>query len=698
MAIKLNEPCKRVELLKMVLVNFKGFKGRAEILFYEGENEIIGDNGLGKSSILDAFIWTFTGRTKEGDSKGIEVINDDCDNARVEVHFADEDGDIHSLVREQKRTKNGLVANIKLDFENILQKDLSQIIDDEKLLSISNPLYFQNLDKDKAREVLLSIMPEITKEDVFNKMQEKDKNLIQQDAFNINNTNEYLTHQRRKIRELEKEKEFKKGYLKKLKEEIKIPEKMDYNKEKERKLEEKLNNLSKEKPEIKDIKELLLKRNKLEEKIRTLSNSNSKKEVKQKILNKIALLEKDLETLAGTKLEKPDIGNAEKELILLRGAYIQSQKDIERVKEEIKKLENKKNKHKVGDVCFTCKQILTEDAVKKLHKEVQIDIDKMTKELEKAEKEFNEVSKKGIALAKKVKENEAKYKKELEKFEKEKTEKSNKINKEIEKLKIELKEINEDKNSKEIEKEINLIKKQIEGLGIEKIEKENEKILKEFEEKITKEREIINKELKAIRNLKEKAIKNNARREELLKLKEENSKKAKEEEKEIKEIDEKIKILNRKIDQMRIFNSEMMKITNEILSKHLDKVKISLQKVLKTTGEIRDDFEVFYEGRALKKCSLSETIKAGIELSYMISQLTKLEFPIIIDNSESITNIDSSKAFQMVKLRVVKGKPLSYRQENGKFEAIPIVDIATKNEAKVEKNEVEIEIRQLPTT
>jgi DNA repair exonuclease SbcCD ATPase subunit len=215
MAIKLSGPCKRVELLKMVLMNFKGFEGKVEILFNEKENEIIGDNGAGKSSVQDALIWVFTGRTKEGDSKSVEVINDDSNDCRVEVHFVDEDGDLHSIIRRQKKTKNGLLSTINLDFENILQKDLSVIIDDEKLLSIVNPMYFQSLDKDKAREVILSIMPEIKKEDVLNKIPGDKKDLIKDDSFELNDTNLYLTEQRRKIREL-KESRIQKGIFRKI--------------------------------------------------------------------------------------------------------------------------------------------------------------------------------------------------------------------------------------------------------------------------------------------------------------------------------------------------------------------------------------------------------------------------------------------------------------------------------------------------
>jgi DNA repair exonuclease SbcCD ATPase subunit len=472
-----------------------------------------------------------------------------------------------------------------------------------------------------------------------------------------------------------------------LEEKIELPKEMKYDEEKIKELEEKLNKMSGENPKVKDIKELLLERNKLEEKIRVLKSKDDKKEVTQDISNKILLLKKDLEVLKTSKQEELDIKESEKTLISLRGEYLQKQKDVERIQKEIKALEEKKRKHRVGDVCFTCKQALTEEAVKKLQEEVQNDINKKLKELQDAEKEFKEVSSKGVELAKEVEKIKTKYKMELEKFEIEKEKKSSKINKDIMDLQKQLEEINKAQNASEVKKEISAIENKIKELNIEKIEEENKKTIKEFEDKIASEREAIMKELNVTRKLKEEVVKNNAKKEELTKLKKENAEKAVKEKQDIKEIDEEVKVLNKKIDQMRNFNSEMMKITNEILSRHLDKVEISLQKVLKTSGEIRDDFEVFYDGRALRKCSLSEAIKAGIELSYMISQLTGLEFPVIVDNSESITDIDSSKAFQIIKLRVEKDEPLSYKKDDGRFEAIYV---KKEREKEIKPNIIEI--------
>ena len=69
---------------------------------------------------------------------------------------------------------------------------------------------------------------------------------------------------------------------------------------------------------------------------------------------------------------------------------------------------------------------------------------------------------------------------------------------------------------------------------------------------------------------------------------------------------------------------------------------IKLFDVVKTTGVVKDVFRFTYDGRDYRWLSTSEKIKAGLEVSRLMAQLTGLVYPTYIDNAECITtNLDS---------------------------------------------------------
>jgi DNA repair exonuclease SbcCD ATPase subunit len=89
-------------------------------------------------------------------------------------------------------------------------------------------------------------------------------------------------------------------------------------------------------------------------------------------------------------------------------------------------------------------------------------------------------------------------------------------------------------------------------------------------------------------------------------------------------------------------------------------VQIQLYDVIKSTGEVRDAFHFTYKGTDYRSLSLSEKVKAGLEASALMRRLTGLEYPIFIDNTESIAALDRNVLPAQVFLsKVVKGAALS---------------------------------------
>ena len=94
---------------------------------------------------------------------------------------------------------------------------------------------------------------------------------------------------------------------------------------------------------------------------------------------------------------------------------------------------------------------------------------------------------------------------------------------------------------------------------------------------------------------------------------------------------------------------------------HLDlnRVSISLYEVSKTTGEVRDVFKFNYEDRPYVILSLSEKIKAGLEVSDLLKKIAGINYPVVIAPGESVPVIDNVRpSGQTFISQVVKNEQL----------------------------------------
>lgn len=94
-------------------------------------------------------------------------------------------------------------------------------------------------------------------------------------------------------------------------------------------------------------------------------------------------------------------------------------------------------------------------------------------------------------------------------------------------------------------------------------------------------------------------------------------------------------------------------------------VKLKLFDVIRSTGEIKSAFKFEYKGREYTSLSLSEKTLAGVEIAAMIRSITGKDYPLCIDNTESIAafnNVDMPS--QVMLIRVVKGQPLTVKFQN----------------------------------
>lgn len=92
----------------------------------------------------------------------------------------------------------------------------------------------------------------------------------------------------------------------------------------------------------------------------------------------------------------------------------------------------------------------------------------------------------------------------------------------------------------------------------------------------------------------------------------------------------------------------------ESINKYLDKVCINFSKVAKTTGEIKECCEIFYDGTEYNKLSKSQQISACLEISNVFNNLSGIKTPVFLDDAESITDIKKLDNIQMIISLVIK--------------------------------------------
>lgn len=117
-------------------------------------------------------------------------------------------------------------------------------------------------------------------------------------------------------------------------------------------------------------------------------------------------------------------------------------------------------------------------------------------------------------------------------------------------------------------------------------------------------------------------------------------------------------ILKNQITTAISLNYLIIRQQMDMVKEHLNKVEIVFSKVDKDTGEIKDDYKVFYEGKEYNVLSLSEKIRAVLEISRLINNVVGLNIPTFIDNSESITHYDSNFDNQLILAKVVERENL----------------------------------------
>ena len=595
---------------------------------------ISGKNRSGKSNILYAIVNILLGTNLSGDEKSC-LINRKVDSSYGELHFTDNQGIKHILVRIKNRvgTKNN---SLTLDGKSITQNELISFYKDKKLfLSIINPLYFLSKKPAEQKEMVDRYLSDIKPMEIFKNLSD-----LQQQTL----LNRYFRISAREIYDKLEENELKELYsLNKLQEIT--------NKKYEELSQKELFSSFKD-VVLKDLKYYyMLSQKEQEEFVNThilnifmdIAYNNLSQEV-QKLLEGIP---QDIPTYI-SELNQ-DIKKAESYITSLNGKIDYAQNIADEKLPEAKKFEKEVElslAYQELDSLSNDKQIKDKENQKQKVENLEKEILNLSTEITELEKKMKSGKQKYLAIkngsnnlcptCEQHIQNEAKEK-TIANMKKDLTDAFNRKNT------LEAKE-------KDLKFKLAMEKCQYHALGGDTSIDNTKKVAN------------INENIKAL----EKEQKEIERFNNEIAVKQKNIQNAK---RDISNFNKQISIQNKYISDLKDARKVAQKLyigyieEKMKLAKHyLKNVKVQFYSVLKTTGEIKDDFVITYKGNLLSNLSRSETIATALEFANMFNQIAKTKFPIFVDDMESCADYDFIKAYasnsQIIVSNVVKGSNL----------------------------------------
>lgn len=180
---------KKIILKSLALVNFKGVCDFS-IAFNDGITTVCGDNGTGKTTLYDAYLWLLFGKDSTGRSDGANGFNvkttgeDGKPIYRLEhsvTAVLEVDGKEIKLQRslvEKWQKVNGttdevmkdetqyFINDVRTGTKKEYQAEISEIIPEDVFRMITNPYYFTSLSAETQKDMLLEMVGNIDDEEV----------------------------------------------------------------------------------------------------------------------------------------------------------------------------------------------------------------------------------------------------------------------------------------------------------------------------------------------------------------------------------------------------------------------------------------------------------------------------------------------------------------------------------------------------
>ncbi len=606
------DPIKRFQITGLTLSGFKCFSDTTEFAFAK-TTVVTGGNGRGKSSLADAIAFAVTGLPFFGE-RGIDRLHaEDNPDLFISMRFTDENSLAHELTRSRQKGR----MTITYDGREIRQSDLTELFGEKDVfLSIFNPLYFIEELGDDGKKLLERYLPEVSQEDVLSLLNPSAQETLRKET--ILSPESFLKKKREEIRELEKDMIYLTGQ-KDLSEQQRAKAS-----EEESALEEKVSALEKEYTELDG---------------RRFSDTDA-----SALQERLAELSARYEDLAREAPSVADTAELDDQLTDLnqklgeRRAERYDPKYTQPIAEKNAAVKELASRYKrdasglggfaVGTICPTCRRPVTEAELPAIQESLRKSMQETLAQGKAAKGQLDELN----ALEQETENTFLKYQAE-----------------DVQKLEAEIRKVTDQRawiieraavaNTKR-ESDLDSLRDQIRSLAAET---ECGALSQEDYERFI----ACKAEIEACRSSLAAAQKAaNA---------------------EPEDYDGKIGIIEAEITARKKLIADVALYVSKraelLFSKlKMNRVQISLFDVVKTTGEIKDAFRFTYNGRRYDRLSLSEKIRAGMEVSELVKRLTGRNYPQYVDNMESVDDLSNAKPTgQIIMAKCVRGAPLSVR-------------------------------------
>ena len=591
------------QITSLMLSGFKSYEEPTELVF-GNPTVITGGNGRGKSSIADAIAFAVTGCPFFGE-RGIDRLhNENNPDVAIRMCFVDETGTLHELNRTRRKNR----MTITYDGYEIRQLDLADLFGERDVfLSIFNPLYFIEELGEDGKKLLERYLPTIPHETVLSQLSEPVREHLKNETI------------------LSPE-----GSLKRCREEI-------------RSLEERITYLRGQK----DL---------------AASQGESHEQAEQEVTLQADLLRREIAELEQRQFSSMDVSAMQERLVELSGRYEEAARDeradtsklreqLQLLREKIARREVEKYQSKftealaeasarvkdlgvryqrenaaykafhAGMECPACHRSVTEQSLP----EVQAALKKVLSELYAAGSEqraqlieLQEMDKKAADTFAQFKEDDlGKWAAEAAEMEQRCASLAEQASAETERLRAEIQTLTADLEYG------NLSQSEYDRLGTCREE------LRQSEAKIAALQTMTAAQLPDF-------------------------------DREIAQANASIAEIKRKMANVIAYISKRAELTFSQLK--MNRVEISFYDVVKSTGEVKDTFKFQYGGRRYDRLSLSEKIRAGMEVSELMKRLTGRNYPVFVDNMESVDDLANVRPTgQIIMAKCVSGAALQVK-------------------------------------
>lgn len=591
------------QITSLMLSGFKSYEEPTELVF-GNPTVITGGNGRGKSSIADAIAFAVTGCPFFGE-RGIDRLhNENNPDVAIRMCLVDETGTLHELNRTRRKNR----MTITYDGYEIRQLDLADLFGERDVfLSIFNPLYFIEELGEDGKKLLERYLPTIPHETVLSQLSEPVREHLKNETI------------------LSPE-----GSLKRCREEI-------------RGLEERITYLRGQK----DL---------------AASQGESHEQAEQELTLQADTLREEIAELEQRQFSGMDVSDMQERLVELSGRYEEAARDertdtsklreqLQTLREKIARREGEQYLSKftealaeasarvkdlgvryqresaaykafhAGMECPACHRSVTEQSLP----EVQAALKKVLSELYAAGSEqraqlieLQEMDKKAADTFARFKEDDlGKWAAEAAEMEQRCASLAEQASAETERLRAEIQTLTADLEYG------NLSQSEYDHLGTCREE------LRQSEAKIAALQTMTAAQLPDF-------------------------------DREIAQANASIAEIKRKMANVIAYISKRAELTFSQLK--MNRVEISLYDVVKSTGEVKDTFKFQYGGRRYDRLSLSERIRAGMEVSELMKRLTGRNYPVFVDNMESVDDLANVRPTgQIIMAKCVSGAALQVK-------------------------------------